>query len=180
MTYKFDTNFNNLMQQYGTNGWDGRPAINNGSSMNFGGMMPDLSGATPQQSVSPYQFDMSAMDFGSPDLNASFGGNLWADSQKDWMSGLGKTDPTKLNFGQKAGLGLMGLQTIGGLWGAYQSNKLAKEQLAYTKDVGNANLNNSIKSYNTSLETKARNHAAYMGQSDEEKNAYIDEHKLSR
>lgn len=180
MTYKFDTNFNNLMQKYGTNGWDGRPAINNGSSMNFGGMMPDLSGATPQQSVSPYQFDMSAMDFGSPDLNASFGGNLWADSQKDWMSDLGKTDPTKLNFGQKAGLSLMGLQTIGGLWGAYQSNKLAKEQLAYTKDVGNANLNNSIKSYNTNLSDKAKFNGHVTGRSDEDTAAYIAANSLSR
>lgn len=77
-------------------------------------------------------------------------------------------------------LGLSGLNTLGNLWGAWQSNKLARDQLNFTKDVTNTNLNNSIQSYNTSLEDRARARAAMEGQSNAEAQAYIDKNRLTR
>ena len=77
-------------------------------------------------------------------------------------------------------MGLSGLSTLGNLWGAWQSNQLARDQLNFTKDVTNTNLNNSIKSYNTSLEDRARARGAMEGQTTTETQAYIDKNRLNR
>lgn len=77
-------------------------------------------------------------------------------------------------------MGLSGLNTLGNLWGAWQSNRLARDQLNFTKDVTNANLNNSIQSYNTSLEDRARARGAMEGQSSSDVQSYIDKNRLSR
>lgn len=77
-------------------------------------------------------------------------------------------------------LGLMGLNTIGNLWGAFQANKLARDQMDFTKTIGNANLNNQIKSYNTALSDRARTRAVMEGRSQEDAQAYIDANKLTR
>lgn len=82
-----------------------------------------------------------------------------------------------LGWGQ---MGLYGANTLGNLWGAWQANKLAKQQLSFTKDIGNANLNNSIKSYNTTLADRAGSRAAMEGWSPERTQAYIAENKLTR
>ncbi len=79
-----------------------------------------------------------------------------------------------------AQLGLQGLSTLGGLWNAYQSNSLAKQQLSLTKDVTNANLNNSIKSYNTQLTDRATSRAAVNGTSPDATQAYINANSLNR
>lgn len=77
-------------------------------------------------------------------------------------------------------MGMQGLNTLGNLWGAWQSNKLAKDQLNFTKMMANANLNNQIKSYNTGLEDRSRSRAAVEGQSSAEAQAYVDRNRLSR
>lgn len=75
---------------------------------------------------------------------------------------------------------LGGLQTIGSLWNAFESRKLAKEQLAFTKEITNANLNNQIKAYNTTLADRGRSRAYTEGQDSATAQAYIDNNKLSR
>jgi hypothetical protein len=77
-------------------------------------------------------------------------------------------------------MGLDGLGTIGNLWGAWQANKIARDQLDYTKDVTNTNLANQIKSYNTTLEDRARARGAMEGQSAEQTQQYIDQNRLRR
>ena len=77
-------------------------------------------------------------------------------------------------------MGLGGLNTLGNLWGAWQSNRIARDQLNFTKDVTNTNLNNSIQSYNTSLEDRARARGAMEGQSSSNVQSYIDKNRLSR
>lgn len=75
-------------------------------------------------------------------------------------------------------MGMQGLSTIGNIWGAWQANKLAKDQLNFTKKIATANLNNQIASYNTALEDRARSRAAIEGQSSAEAQAYIDKNRL--
>ena len=75
-------------------------------------------------------------------------------------------------------MGMQGLSTIGNIWGAWQANKLAKDQLNFTKKIATANLNNQIASYNTALEDRARSRAAVEGQSSAEAQAYIDKNRL--
>lgn len=77
-------------------------------------------------------------------------------------------------------LGLQGLNTLGNLWGALQSTKLAREQLDFTRNVTNTNLNNSIQSYNTALGDRARARGFTEGRSDADVQSYIDNNRLSR
>jgi len=77
-------------------------------------------------------------------------------------------------------MGLSGLSTLGNLWGAWQSNRLARDQLNFTKGVTNTNLNNSIQSYNTALEDRARSRAAMEQQTPQQMQDYIDRNRLSR
>ena len=79
-----------------------------------------------------------------------------------------------------AGLAMQGLSTIGGLWAAFKAQKLAKQQFKYTKNVTDTNLNNQIKSYNTTLEDRIRSRAKVEGMSPEMAQAYIDNNRLTR
>lgn len=76
----------------------------------------------------------------------------------------------------QAGVGA--LQTIGDLWGAYQANKLAKQQFNYVKGISDTNLANSIQSYNTTLADRARARAVVEGQSDAQRDKYIADNSL--
>lgn len=91
--------------------------------------------------------------------------------------------PLDFQFGLNPGtfsLGLNGLGTLSNLWGGLQANKLAKEQFRFTKDITNTNLNNQIKSYNTSLEDRIRSRAAVEGQSAQQAEAYLAKNRLTR
>lgn len=96
---------------------------------------------------------------------------------------FGGTGAAGSGFGFNAGtLGAItsGIGTIGNLWNAFQAQKLAKEQFAFTKDVTNTNLNNSIKSYNTSLDDRIRARGFTEGQSQQQQDDYITKNQLSR
>lgn len=87
---------------------------------------------------------------------------------------------TGMNGFQLGNLALSGLGTIGGLIGSLGSLSLAKKQFNMQKSFGETNLNNQIKAYNTSLDDKARSRAVVEGQSDAERDAYIEENKATR
>lgn len=80
------------------------------------------------------------------------------------------------------GLGVQSLAAIGGLYNAFQSNKLAKEQFNFTKEVTNTNLNNQIKTFNTTLEDRARARARLDGREDTEgyTQDYVNKNRISR
>lgn len=80
------------------------------------------------------------------------------------------------------GLGVQGLAAIGGLYNALQSNKLAKEQFNFTKEVTNTNLNNQIKTFNTTMEDRARARARLDGREDTEgyTQDYMNKNRISR
>lgn len=79
-------------------------------------------------------------------------------------------------------MGVKALAAIGGLYNSFQSNKLAKEQFAFTKEVTNTNLNNQIKTYNTTLEDRALARGRLNGEADPSAYAaaYTDKNKISR
>ena len=80
------------------------------------------------------------------------------------------------------GIGIQGLAAIGGLYNAFQSNKLAKEQFDFTKEVTNTNLNNQIKTFNTTMEDRARARARLDGREDTEgyTQDYMNKNRISR
>lgn len=87
-------------------------------------------------------------------------------------SGIGMNLPT-----MRLGLGLLG--SLGSIWGASNMNKLAKDQLNYTKRVTDTNLKNQATAYNTSLEDRIRSRMAVEGRSAEEGDAYLDRNRLT-
>ena len=107
--------------------------------------------------------------FWAPGNNSVMGGKLGSDS------GLG-FNLDKLNMGVNT------LAAIGGLYNAFQSNKLAKEQFNFTKEVTNTNLNNQIKTFNTTMEDRARARARLDGREDVEgyTQDYMNKNRISR
>jgi|SRR5699024_1171439 len=77
-------------------------------------------------------------------------------------------------------LGLGALGSLAGIYSGFQANKLAKDQLNFTKSVTNTNLNNQIKSYNTALEDRARSRATAENRDQSSADAYIAANKLNR
>ena len=77
-------------------------------------------------------------------------------------------------------LGLGALSSLGNIYGAFQANKLVRDNFNFTKDVTNTNLNNQIKSYNTTLEDRARSRATQEGRDQASADAYIAANRLSR
>lgn len=85
------------------------------------------------------------------------------------------------NFGMNVPtfqMGLQGLGALGNLWGAWQSNKLARDQLDFTKRFATANLANQTQAYNTALEDRARARAAVEGQNSQQQQDYVDRNRL--
>lgn len=84
----------------------------------------------------------------------------------DWNIGTGQ-------------LALGALQGGANIWSAIQANNLAEKSLNLQTNFANRNLANSIASYNTRLEDRARARAVTEGQSDSERQAYVDRNRLS-
>lgn len=153
-------------------------------------IIPMVSQNTPfNQAFSPF----SSMNTLTP-ASFNFGGSPIATTPVNLtqqLNGLTSTGAPGVNLpgGMGGGLGwnmdtaklaLSGLQTIGGLWGAFQANKLAKQQFRFQRDFAETNLANQIQSYNTALADRARSRGAMEGQSQAQTQAYIDQNQLSR
>ena len=113
---------------------------------------------------------MGSAPNGAQTLGAGVAG---AGADQGILGGLGMNIPTMQ-------LGLGGIMALGNLYGAFQANKLAKDNFNFTKDVTNTNLNNQIKSYNMTLEDRARSRAVQEGRDQASADAYIDKNRLTR
>lgn len=98
---------------------------------------------------------------------------------KPGVGGVGAPGGLGANLGT-AQLGLAGLQTIAGIWSAFKAASLAKKQFNYTKDVTDTNLANQIRSYNTSLEDRARSRGVVEGQTAQQVQDYIARNAATR
>lgn len=116
-----------------------------------------------------------------PTING-FGNNSSAVTGTGGNGGLfgGVGGNAKLDTWGKVGLGLQGLQTIGGLIGAFGSLSLANKQFNLQKDVLDTNMKNQIRAFNIALEDKARSRGAVEGQTAEQQAAYIAANKATR
>lgn len=95
------------------------------------------------------------------------------------VAGVGQELPWYKNFSNWGTIA----QGIGALSSAYlgmKNYKLAKEQLGLSKEAFNANLNNSIKTYNTSLEDRIRGRTAAYDNKENDVQAYLAKHSLKR
>lgn len=107
---------------------------------------------------------------GAPDFGAS---DSTETPTSTGSTGLG------LNTGT-FGLGLNALGTIGGLYSGISALSLANKQYQLQKTLANANLNNSIKSYNTDLNDRISSRAVAENQGQDYVNNYMKQNSLSR
>ncbi len=115
-------------------------------------------------------------------LSKISGFNALADSGRIGANGVGMptiggSSGLGLNMGT-ANLALSGLGTIGNLYAAFQAQNLAKKQFQFTKKIGEANLANSVASYNTTLMDRARSRGKTEGQTQQQTDEYIQKNRL--
>lgn len=102
-------------------------------------------------------------------------------SESHSFLGLGNKKDGEGILGSKGlDLGLQGLQTIAGIWNANKMYKLANKQFNMQKEFANANLNNTIQSYNTRLSDRARSRGFVEGQTQEQIDDYVNKNRMSR
>lgn len=129
-----------------------------------------VSFAAPNNTYNPTQ--TAAPSFGTQAGNEI---GSWGNGTAD--TGLGAGLGMNVGTGQ---LALGGLGALNSIFGGLQSGKLAKDQFKFTKDITNTNLNNSIKSYNTTLDDRINSRAAVQGESSSWAQDYLDKNRLSR
>ena len=146
----------------------------------------DLSFLTGNQTPQPAAMSWMSnnnQNFNTPAMNYNPGAAIGMNA------GTGLNNPTSFLSGSANQLGMnvptfqLGLGALGSLANIYsglQANKLAKDQLNFTKSVTNTNLNNQIKSYNTALEDRARSRATAENRDQSSADAYIAANKLTR
>jgi hypothetical protein len=107
-----------------------------------------------------------------PGQGMMWNGQQWTvPNQGAGATGLG----WNLGTGQ---LAVGGLTALGNLWNSWQANQLARDSFGFQKRMGEANLANSIQSYNTQLADRARARGFTEGQNPATTQAYIDQNRL--
>lgn len=145
-------------------------SFGSGSQSAGGYMSPMLGGLEGNQMVTMPGGMAASMDW------------LKQNQQPDLMGGAA-AGASPLGFGMNlptAQLGIGALQTGVGLYTGLQALGLANKQYKLSREMANANLNNSISSYNTSLEDRVRARYGVEGKSQDQASSYIDSHKMTR
>lgn len=122
--------------------------------------------------VTTYAAPNPAMAQTGPNNNASFPvpGNV-----------VGGGASTGLGFNAGTlGMGLQGLSALSGLLQGSKALNLAQDQFKLQKNMANANMNNSIKSYNTALEDRLNSRAVAENRSPESAAEQIERNRLTR
>ena len=134
-----------------------------------------------------------AMPMNTPDigsfLQAQQGGNPFAGAS--WGSApdgnTGIVPPTQtggigswLGNYQNLGTVVQGFGSLAQAWLSYQGLKQAREALGLQKEAFNANLNNSMQTYNTSLEDRIRGRTADYSGKEADVQTYLAKHSLTR
>lgn len=156
-----------------------------------GGTLPSGYGAMPMTgATTPWQSpaDFSPMGNVAPlsnmglRMNSQAGFPSTQGGMGNGMGGFGATPLAGSGFGFNMGtaqLGLDGLKTIGNLFGAYQANKLAKEQFDFSKKFAQKNLTNQTQSYNDRMADTLNARGFTAGTSKETTASEIERRKLS-
>lgn len=108
---------------------------------------------------------------------AQLGGQI--DQASSWLKNLPGNGGLDFGFNiPTAQLGLGALNSVGGLWGGLQAQKLARDQFNFTKNMATTNLANQTQSYNTALTDKINARAKTQGMTSQETQAYLDKNRL--
>ena len=169
----------NLYTPYSFTYGNGANSSTSGMGMQFGGAAG--SGFAPPITGAP-ALGATGLDTYSPHYNPNTqsyapvpgAGQINGGQQAPWQSlELGK------NLGT-AQLAFSGLSSLGNMYAAFNTNKLANKQFEFQKGVTETNLANSIQSYNTKLTDRAAARAIMTGQSVADRDAYVEKNKAVR
>lgn len=126
------------------------------------------------------------MGVGRGDLRALGGTDALGDAlagaagPMSWSERLGMFNPNgTLNF-DNLGMIAKGIGAFGGLYSAFQQNRMASDALDFQKDAYRTNLRNSVQSYNSALEDRIRSRYAAEGRSSADVDRYLDQNRLRR
>lgn len=108
---------------------------------------------------------------------AGLGGMFAPNAAGNALGGLYNTE-TGINWGAAGQIG-QGIGALGGLWGAFQQNRLAEETLDFQKEAYQTNLEGTSKSYNTALEDRIRSRYAAEGKSSAEADKYLKKNSMA-
>ena len=112
--------------------------------------------------------------------NPSSAGTVPSILGNNGMAAGGGFQPTQLGFNlPTAQLAMSGLSTLGGLWSAFQQNKLANKAFKFQRDYSRANLENQTKSYNTQMSDRIASRAFVQGMSPEQAQSYLKANQLT-
>jgi len=149
------------------------------SNLNFNTTMPNTLGI-----ASPTDLSSIAGYGASPAGSGNFTSDPTVPGSQSsiFTNGTPQTTPASGALGWNiptAQLGLGALAVAGNLYGAITQSNIAKDQLAYTEKIGNANLANQMKSYNTNLTSNANADSTVGGWSPATTAAYISKNQLT-
>lgn len=128
-----------------------------------------------------YNFNTQGVGGGAAPLSLP---NVTANPTGAGVTGLGAGVPgspmaTGLDWNIGTGqLALGGLASLGNFWNAWQATSLANKTFNFQKNMAETNLANQIRSYNTSLEDRARARAVAEGQTAQEQADYVARNRL--
>ena len=109
-------------------------------------------------------------------LSGTGGFNFTPTPTQGWASSLGSW----MSNGQNLGTVMNGIGTLAQAYLGFRQLSQAKDQLKLSKEAFNANLNNSIASYNTSLEDRIRGRTSDYAGKENDVQAYLAKHSLKR
>lgn len=147
-------------------------------------MMPMAGAGTPTNYLSGTGIGLDSLgQWQMPNQASSFVPYASAEAQSLGQSsvvGANLRDQTQTNLGMSnyVGMGLQGLQTLGNLWGAWQTNKLANKSFNFQKGMAERNLANQISSYNSRLEDHASALKGLNSWSDQQAADYVARNRL--
>lgn len=93
-----------------------------------------------------------------------------------FMAGMGDWAKQPGNLGSLAG----GIAALGQAFLGFKALNQAKDEFGLQKTIANSNLNNSIKSYNTSLEDRIRGRTSDYAGKEGDVTSYLEKHRLTR
>lgn len=144
----------------------------------MGGLGRQVSDFNPND----YSVVNSSPNLSFPNLAGNSGSFAQMDPDAAQQGWLGRTNGFVNNnfgnWGNVASGALKGIQAIGGIMASRDQAKLARTELRNNRRFNEANLANTMSAFNTRLADRARSRAVQEGQSDADRDRYVEENKL--
>ena len=159
--------------------WNGSPTMVYGSPVDTGqawGGFPYAMGSPMASAPLPYMDSAAAANLSSyAPMPQTYNGS-------ELSMVPGQTGGLKgwLSDGRNLGTVIQGFDAVADAYLGWQAMKNAKQQLNFQKEAFNANLNNSIASYNTNLEDRIRGRTSNYEGKEADVQAYLAKHSLKR